>query len=130
MIVDSSAILAVVLNDADEERFARALLAAPALRMSAANWVETTIVVDGRDPAVASRFEDLMAFLGVEIVPVSVDQAYRARLAYRDYGRGYHAARLNYGDCFAYALAKESGEPLLFKGDDFTRTDIEPALRG
>ncbi len=130
MIVDSSALLAVVLREADEERFARALLAAPALRISAANWVEATIAVDGRDPAVASRFEDLMAFLGMEIVPVSVDQAYRARVAYREYGRGYHAARLNYGDCFAYALAKDAGEALLFKGGDFAQTDIEPALRG
>ena len=130
MIVDSSALLAVVLKETDEERFARALLAAPALRISAANWVEATIVVDGRDPAVASRFEDLMAFLGMEIVPVSVDQAYRARVAYREYGRGYHAARLNYGDCFAYALAKDAGEALLFKGGDFAQTDIEPALRG
>ena len=129
MIVDSSALLAVVFNETEEERFARAMLAAPALRISAANWVEAAIVVDGKDPAVASRFEDLIGFLELEIVPVSVDLAYRARRAYREYGRGRHAARLNYGDCFAYGLAKLTGEPLLFKGNDFVQTDIEPALK-
>ncbi|MBW4092983.1 MAG: type II toxin-antitoxin system VapC family toxin [Proteobacteria bacterium] len=130
MIVDSSALLAVVLKEPDEERFARALLGAPALRISAANWVEAAIVADSRHPAVAARFDDLARFLALNIVPVSVDQAQGARRAWQAFGRGNHAARLNYGDCFAYALAKESGEPLLFKGHDFTRTDIEPALRG
>ena len=129
MIVDSSALLAVVLKEPDEERFARALLGAPSLRISAANWVEAAIVADGRHPSVAARFDDLARFLALDIVPVSVDQAQGARRAWQAFGRGNHAARLNYGDCFAYALAKEQGEPLLFKGGDFARTDIEPALR-
>jgi ribonuclease VapC len=67
--------------------------------------------------------------LDIELVPVSIAQAHRCRAAFSHYGRGNHPARLNYGDCFAYALAKESGEPLLFKGEDFVQTDIEPALK-
>jgi ribonuclease VapC len=129
VIVDSSALLAVVLKEPDEERFARALLAAPSLRISAANWVEAAIVADGKHPAVAARFDDLARFLGLDIVPVSASQAYGARRAWQAFGRGNHAARLNYGDCFAYALAREAGEPLLFKGGDFPQTDIEPALK-
>jgi ribonuclease VapC len=130
VIVDSSALLAVILNEADEPRFAAAMIDAPALRMSAANWVEAAIVVDShRNPAAKVRFEDLVSALRLEIEPVTVEDAYRTRTAYSDYGRGHHRARLNYGDCFAYALAKRRGEPLLFKGNDFSRTDIEPALQ-
>lgn len=130
MIVDSSALLAVVLNEVDEEALARALLSASTLRMSAANWLETAIVLDRRSPAGATQFEDIVDYLGIEVVPVGIDLARRARQAYRDFGRGNHPAGLNFGDCFAYALAKERGEPLLFKGEDFANTDIEPALRG
>ena len=130
MIVDSSALLAVILNEEDEPRFAAAMIDASALRMSAANWVEAAIVVDShRNPAAKLRFEDLIDALHLEIVPVMVEDAYRTRAAHNDYGRGHHHARLNYGDCFAYALAKSRGEPLLFKGDDFSQTDIEPALK-
>lgn len=130
MIVDSSALLAVILNEADEPSFAAAMIDAPALRMSAANWVEAAIVVDShKNPAAKIRFEDLVEALRLQIVPVTVEDAYRTRTAHNDYGRGHHPARLNYGDCFAYALAKSSGEPLLFKGTDFSQTDIEPALK-
>jgi len=130
MIVDSSALLAVILNEEDEPRFAAAMVDAPALRMSAANWVEAAIVVDShKNPAAKVRFEDLIDALSLEIMPVTVDDAYRTRTAYNDYGRGHHRARLNYGDCFAYALAKSRGEPLLFKGNNFSQTDIEPALK-
>lgn len=130
MIVNSSALLAVILNEDDEPRFATAMIDAPVLRMSAANWVEAAIVVDShRNPAAADRFEDLVEALRLEIVPVTVEHAYRTRVAHHDFGRGRHRARLNYGDCFAYALAKIRGEPLLFKGDDFSQTDIEPALK-
>ena len=76
-----------------------------------------------------ARFHDLSRFLALDIVPVSVDQAQGARRAWQAFGRGNHAAQLNYGDCFAYALAKERGEKLLFKGGDFAQTDIEPALK-
>ena len=130
MIVDSSALMAVIFNEPEEARFAAALVDAPVLRMSVANWVEAAIVVDSRkDPRARSRFEDLQKMLQIELVPVTVDMAYRGRTAYADYGKGNHPACLNYGDCFAYALAKETGEPLLFKGTDFTQTDIEPALK-
>ena len=130
MIVDSSALLAVILNDADEPRFAAAMIDAPTLRMSAANWVEAAIIVDShRNPTAVVRFDDLIDALHLEIVPVTVVDAYRSRAAHNDYGRGRHRARLNYGDCFAYALAKRTGEPLLFKGNDFSQTDIEPALK-
>ena len=130
MIVDSSALLAVILNEEDEPRFAEAMIDATALRMSAANWVEAAIVVDShRNPTAKIRFEDLVSALRLEIMPVTVDDAHRTRAAHNDYGRGNHRARLNYGDCFAYALAKSRGEPLLFKGNDFAQTDIEPALK-
>jgi ribonuclease VapC len=130
MIVDCSALLAVILNEDDEPRFAEAMIDAPVLRMSAANWVEAAIVVAShKNPAAADRFEDLVGALRLEIVPVTVEDAYRTRAAHHDYGRGRHRARLNYGDCFAYALAKRTREPLLFKGNDFSQTDIEPALK-
>ncbi|MDR3531468.1 MAG: type II toxin-antitoxin system VapC family toxin [Rhodopila sp.] len=130
MIVDSSALLAMILNEPDEPRVAAAMVDAPALRMSVANWVEAAMVVDSRkNPRAKARFEDLIQELGMELVPVTVEAAYRSRSAHADYGRGNHPAKLNYGDCFAYALAKLSGEPLLFIGDDFAQTDVEPALK-
>jgi ribonuclease VapC len=130
VIVDSSALLAVILNEADEPRYAAALIDAPELRMSTANWVETAIVVDShRDTGARIRFDDLIDALRLEIEPVTIQDARKSLAAYNDYGRGHHPARLNYGDCFAYALAKRRGEPLLFKGNDFSQTDIEPALK-
>ena len=130
MIVDTSALLAVIFNEPDEPRFAAALIDAPVLRMSVASWVEAAMVIDSRkSPRAKARFEDLIAELQMDLVPVSVEMAYRCRVAHADYGRGNHPAKLNYGDCFAYALAKETREPLLFKGDDFAQTDIEPALK-
>jgi ribonuclease VapC len=130
MIVDSSALLAVIFNEADEPRLAEAMIDAPLLRMSAANWVETAIVVDSRrNPSAQMRFEDLANALRLKIEPVTLEDALRGRIAHGEYGRGHHPARLNFGDCFAYALAKRCGEPLLFKGDDFSQTDIEPALK-
>ena len=131
MIVDSSALLAVILNEEDEPQYSAAMIDAPVLRMSAANWVEAAVVVDSyKNPAVAIRFDDLLDALRLEIEPVTIEDAYRTRAAYSDYGRGRHRARLNFGDCFAYALAKRFAEPLLFKGNDFSQTDIEPALKG
>jgi ribonuclease VapC len=100
-------------------------------RMSAANYLEAAIVIDGsRDPIASRRFDDLLREAGIAIDPVTEEQAKVAREAYRDFGRGSgHAAKLNFGDCFAYALAKTSGEPLLFKGDDFIHTGIAVANR-
>lgn len=130
MILDSSALLAVILNEADEARYLEAMIDAPALRMSAGNWLESTIVVDSlKKTAVTRRLDDLKAALRVEIVPVTEEAADWGRIAHTAFGRGNHPARLNYGDCFAYALAKQSKEPLLFKGNDFSQTDILPALK-
>jgi ribonuclease VapC len=94
------------------------------------NYVEAAAVVDGnRDPVLSRRFEQLLADAVIAIEPVTLAQARIAREAYRDFGKGSgHPARLNLGDCFAYALAKEKDEPLLFKGQDFAHTDIAPAL--
>lgn len=98
-------------------------------RMSVSNWLEATMVVDRRGNALAVNWlEDFMRQTQIELMPVSVSQATIARRAWRMFGRGIHPARLNYGDCFAYALSNETGEPLLFKGNDFAQTDIEPAL--
>jgi ribonuclease VapC len=130
MIVDSSALISVIFNEADEDRFLTAMIDAPLVRMSAANWLEAAIVVDARrDPNVEVRFDEVIRTLGIQIAPVTEGIALHARRAYVQFGRGNHPARLNYGDCFAYALAKVEREPLLFKGNDFAQTDIEPALK-
>jgi ribonuclease VapC len=130
VILDSSAILAIVLREPDRFRFVDAILESAPRRMSVANWLEATMVVDRRGGALSiSRFEDFVRDAEIELIPVSVSQATIARWAWRIFGRGIHPARLNYGDCFAYALAKETREPLLFKGNDFAQTDVEPALK-
>jgi len=130
VIVDSSALLAVVLSEPDEERYLEAMVDAQRLTMSAGNWLEAAIVVDNRDdPVAAVRLNDIRVALGIHIAPVSHGMADLGRAAHVQYGKGRHPARLNYGDCFAYALAKETGQPLLFKGNDFAHTDIEPALK-
>jgi ribonuclease VapC len=97
--------------------------------VSAGNFVETALIIDAsRDPVASRRFDDLIKEAQISVEPVTEAQARIAREAYRDFGKASgHPARLNFGDCFAYALAKVTGEPLLFKGDDFTRTDIKPA---
>lgn len=128
MIVDSSALLAVLLREPDAGRYETAIAAAPICRMSAVNVLETSIVVEGRGGAAAGH--ELDAFLeraGIAFAPVTTEQVQAARIAWRRFGKGNHPARLNLGDCFAYALAKTAEEPLLFKGDDFSRTDVEAA---
>ncbi len=99
--------------------------------MSAVNYVEAAIVIDGsRDPVASGRFDDLFRAAELTIEPVTQEQARIARDAYRDFGKGRgHRAALNFGDCFAYALAKVTGEPILFKGDDFAHTDLTSALQ-
>lgn len=130
MILDSSAVVAVIIGEPEAEVFADALSSATDVRMSAANWLEAAIVVDSRRSPVASRrFDDLVAVIPIAVVPVTVEQVVQARAAYRDFGRGSgHLARLNFGDCFAYALARVSGEPLLYKGADFAATGIPSAV--
>jgi ribonuclease VapC len=130
VILDSSAVLAIAMREAERERFVDAILAATQVRMSVANWLETTMVVDRRGTSLAlSWLEDFIRNAQIELVSVSVSQANIARGAWQTFGRGIHPAKLNFGDCFAYALAKETREPLLFKGNDFAQTDIKPALK-
>jgi ribonuclease VapC len=130
VIVDSSALIAILRAEPEAESFAEVLDRAPRCAMSAANFLEAAIVVDRSRSAIPGRrLDELIRELEIVIEPVTEAQARIARAAYRDYGRGSgHPAGLNFGDCFAYALARERAEPLLFKGDDFGHTDIEPAL--
>jgi ribonuclease VapC len=126
MIVDASAIIAILRDENDGPALARTLEQAPVRRISAATYVEAAVVTDSnRDPVLSRRFDDLLRDSAIAIEPVTAEQAKIAREAYRDFGKGRHRAGLNFGDCFAYALAKVTGEPLLFKGDDFVHTDIE-----
>jgi ribonuclease VapC len=129
VIIDSSALVAIMFAESDAANYARAIRAARERRISAVNYVETAVMIDARhDPVVSRRFDDWIREAGITIEPLDENQARVACEAYRDYGRGSgHPARLNFGDCFAYALARHRGEPLLFKGDDFIHTDIEPA---
>jgi ribonuclease VapC len=131
VIVDASALIAILRDAPEATACAQAIEEASRRRISAVNFVEAAIVVDGsRDPVASRCFDDLIRESGLEIEPVTEGQARIAREAYRDFGRGSgHPARLNFGDCFAYALARISGEPLLFKGEDFTHTDLTPVLR-
>ena len=130
MIVDSSAVLAVIFGEPDAVRYSDALAEAEACRMAAPVWFEAAMVVEGRGGlAAAQRLDDFMAAAGMEIVPFTADQARLAQQAWRRFGKGRHRAALNYGDCLSYALAHARREPLLFKGDDFVHTDIEPALK-
>ena len=129
MIIDTSAIIAILRDEPEAEPCALAIEKATQRRISAANFLEAAVVIDGSRDAVASRrFDELVRIARLTVEPVTEAQARIAREAYRDFGKGSgHPARLNFGDCFAYALAKSTGEPLLFKGDDFTHTDVTPA---
>ena len=128
MIVDSSAVLAILFSEPDARRHAGAIMVASPCRMSVANVLEASIVVErrGGDTA-AHELDTLLESAAIELVPVTVEHLEAARRAWRRFGKGNHPAALNFGDCFAYALAKATGEPLLFKGDDFAQTDIEAA---
>jgi ribonuclease VapC len=130
MIIDTSALVAILRDEPDSVTYARAIEAASRRRVSAVSFVEAAVVLDGsRDAVVSRRFDELFATAELIVEPVTPDQAKIAREAYRDFGKGSgHPARLNFGDCFTYALAKATGEPLLFKGDDFGRTDLKSAL--
>jgi ribonuclease VapC len=130
VIIDSSALIAVLRAEGDAAIYAAAIEAAQEPRISAVTYVEAAVVIDGRrDPVASRRFDDAVREAGIIIEPLDEDQARTAREAYRDFGRGSgHPARLNFGDCFAYALARCRGEPLLFKGGDFAHTDIAAAL--
>jgi ribonuclease VapC len=129
MIIDTSALAAIVFREADRDSYRQAIIQAPRRVISAATYLELSIVVDSRhDPVVSRSLDDLLTSLGIEVADLTADQARIARSAHRDFGRGSgHPARLNYGDCFSYALAKQTDEPLLWKGDDFGHTDVRRA---
>ncbi len=128
MIVDSSAIVAILGHEDGVDSLAEALVEAPIRRLSAVNYVETAIVIDSRrDPVLSRGLDDFLREAQIKIEGVTPEQARLAREAYRDFGKGRRRAGLNFGDCFAYALAKDKREPLLFKGDEFRRTDVEVA---
>jgi ribonuclease VapC len=130
MIVDSSVLIAILRNEPDAQLFTDAIEDAPIRRISAGNYVEAAAVIDNsRNPVLSRRFDDLLRDAEIKIEPVTETQARLAREAYRDFGRGSgHPAKLNFGDCFAYALARDTGEPLLYKGLDFFYTGIATAL--
>lgn len=130
MVIDTSAIVAILSGEPDAPAFAKAIQDAAERRMSAASYVELAAVVERtRDPVASRLLDDFLARMGIEIMPVTADQARTARRAYWDYGKGSgHQAGLNFGDCFSYALARERRETLLFKGDDFVHTDVLAAL--
>lgn len=125
MVIDSSAILAILLEESDADRFAEAIEQGAPRLMSTATLLEASIAIETRKGEAGGRELDLFVYRAeIEIVPVDSEQAEIARIAWRQYGKGRHPAGLNYGDCFSYALAKVSGAPLLFKGLDFSRTDL------
>jgi ribonuclease VapC len=129
MILDTSPVIAILAEEPDAELYIQAISHAPHCRISAGNFVELSIVIESQfDAEVARQCDALFHLVGIVIEPVTVEQAHLARQAFHDFGKGRHAAKLNFGDCFAYALAKLTGEPLLFKGEDFKKTGIASAL--
>jgi ribonuclease VapC len=128
MIIDTSALVAILEQEPEAERIARTLVATSERMLSAANLLEVGIVMQVRRGDDGARDLDLLlAKLKVEIIPFTARQTDIARKAFRHYGRGRHAAGLNFGDCFAYALARDQSAALLFKGDDFAQTDVRVA---
>lgn len=129
MIIDPSAVLAIMLDEPQRPELIAAVAQAGGVRMSAASYVELAAVVERRhNPVLSRRLDELLDSMGVELLPFDADQAAIARAAYRDFGRGSgHPAGLNLGDCFSYAAAKACREPLLWVGDDFGHTDVTPA---
>ena len=129
MVIDTSALLAIYFNEPDSIRFETAILGDSETIVSAGTLLEAAIIVEARHERAGSvEFDRLLQKLAVSTVAVDAEQVEAGRHAYRRYGKGRHPANLNYGDCFAYALAVTSGQPLLFKGDDFSRTDVVAAL--
>lgn len=129
MVLDTSALLALLLDEPEAETYRAALDEDETRLVSAATLLETAIVIEARKGEAGGRELDLFIHKAeIVIVPVDAEHVGEARRAYRRFGRGHHAAGLNFGDVFAYALARSSGESLLFKGDDFARTDIRRAI--
>jgi len=129
MVIDTSALIAILLQEPDAVRVAEAIEAGSPLLLSAASLFEASMVIESRKGEAGGRELDLLIYRsGIEVVAVDQDQAETARQAWRRFGKGRHPAALNYGDCFSYALAKSRRLPLLFRGNDFVRTDIEAVL--
>jgi len=130
MIVDSSALVAILKREPERAAFSDLLETVRDVKISAATYFETCIVIDSiKEPDVSRMLDDLIEVSRIAIEPVTAEQARIARQAYRDYGKGSgHPASLNFGDCFSYALARDKREPILFKGDDFNHTDLRPAI--
>ena len=128
MIVDASAVIAIAFGESDADRFAAGLARPVAKRMSVVNYFEAAVRLDNTGKGLRFDLDGLLAASGVALEPATPAHARAAREAHVRFGKGRHPAKLNLGDCFAYALAKERNLPLLYKGDDFSRTDIEPAL--
>jgi ribonuclease VapC len=125
MVIDTSAIYAILAGEPDAMAFATAIQDDPIRLMSAATLLELSIVIEARFGDAGGRELDLLLYTtGIDVIEVSREQATTARRAWRAWGKGRHPAGLNYGDCFAYALARSQGEPLLCKGDDFAQTDL------
>ena len=131
MIIDTSALLAILRDEPDAEVIASTIQQAAVRRVSAATFLEAAVVIDmSGDPIASRRFDELIAVAGIVVEPVTEEQARIGRAAYRDFGkRSGHPAQLNFSDCFSYALARATGEPLLFKGTDFIHTDVAAATR-
>jgi len=129
MVIDTSALLAILQNEPERSAYNRAIELADTRTLSTASFVELSMVIESRYGPEGTRDLDLfLSRANIELIPVSSDQAYVARQAFRQYGKGRHPAGLNFGDCFSYALAKSLGEPLLFKGNDFSQTDLTQAV--
>lgn len=125
MVLDTSALLAILLNEPERRRFNEALEEAESRLISVPTFVETAIVIESRYGSAGLRdLELLIERAGIELVPVDPQQGRIAQQAYSRFGKGRHEAGLNFGDCFSYALARALGQPLLFKGADFSKTDV------
>jgi ribonuclease VapC len=129
MVIDTSAVIAILEDEPERRAFNEAIEAADSRLMSAASFVEASIIIESRYGAAGLRELELFVDRsGINLVAFDAAQAHMARLAYSRFGKGRHKAALNFGDCFAYALARTLGESLLFKGKDFSQTDVPPAL--
>jgi ribonuclease VapC len=128
MILDTSALIAILYGEPERAEFARLIHDAESCRVSVASFVELSMVVESQlGPEAGRQVDTLFRRTGIVIEPVTVEHGHLARQAFLDYGKRRHKAGLNFGDCFSYALAKATGEPLLFKGNDFNQTDIKSA---
>jgi ribonuclease VapC len=130
MIIDTSVLIAILRNESDAPLFTRLMESATELQMSIASYIEAGAVVDSaKNPRISRALDELINRAEIEILPLTVAQGMLARQAYRDFGRGSgHPAKLDFGDCLSYALAKDLDQPLLFKGSDFSETDIQSAI--